>query len=199
MCYQFSHYIIQKIFIQKACNSLIDYFRFFQKETAVTIREYATYNLPEDEDIPFIDLIICPEYFAAYNREKLEYYGIDKEKYKFMGYFTPQQNGNGTDPRKIFYEVTHDVEEIFDRMRIKTLNKKIPEIHIDFNEGDFRKHINITTKFWNNFGRCYSIIPKRSVQKLGIVDIIFEAKMSIYVYFGHPGQFLAANRNSKVI
>lgn len=53
-----------------------------RKETAVTIREYATNNLPKDENIPFIDLIVCPEYFAAYSRTKLEYYGIDKEKRK---------------------------------------------------------------------------------------------------------------------
>ena len=98
-----------------------------------------------------------------------------------MGHFTPQKNGNRTDLREIFYDVTHNVEEIFDRMRIKTLNKKIPEIHINFKDGNFLEHINITTKFWNNFGRCYSIIPKRIIQKLGIVDIIFEAKMSIYV------------------
>ena len=169
-----------------------------QKDTAVTIREYATYNLPSDENIPFIDLIICPEYFEAYNSEKLNYYGIEREQYQFMGHFAPKKNKNGTDPRTIFYEVTHDVEDIIDRMRIKTLDKKSSKIHINFNEGNFLQHINITTKFWNNFGRCYSIIPKRSVQKLGIVDIIFEAKMSIYVYFGHPGQFLAANRNQKV-
>ena len=169
-----------------------------QKDTAVTIREYASYNIPPDENIPFIDLIVCPEYFAAYNSEKLEHYGMDKEQYKFMGNFYPKKNGNGTDPRKVFYEVTHDVEDIFDRMRIKTLSKKTPEIHIDFNKENFLEHINITTKFWNNFGRCYSIIPKNNVQKLGIVDIIFETKMSIYVYFGHPGQILAANRNSKV-
>ena len=170
-----------------------------QKETAVIIREYATHNLPDDEDIPFLDLIVCPEYFTAYNREKMEYYGIDKEKYKFMGHFMPTKNQNGTDLRNVFEEITYDVEEIMERMRIKTLSKKNPEIHINFNEGNLDEYINITTKFWDFFGRCYSIIPKRNVQKLGIVDIIFEAKMSIYVFFGHPGQFLAANRNCKAI
>ena len=168
-----------------------------QKDTAITIREYATYNAP-DENIPFIDLVICPEYFEAYNLEKLNYYGIMREQYQFMGHFAPKKNRNGTDPRTLFNEVTHNVEDIINRMRIKTLDKKNTEIHINFNEGIFLQHINITTKFWNNFGRCYSVIPKSNVQKLGIVDIIFEAKMSIYVYFGHPGQFLAANRNQKV-
>ena len=172
------------------------------KETAITIKEYATYKLSptetSDEDIPFIDLIVCPEYFAAYNKDKFDYYGIGKESYKFMGKYYPTKNSNDTDPRKIFYEVTHNVEEIFDRIRIKTLDKKNPLLHIDFSEGNYNDHLNITTKFWNNFGRCFSIIPKRDIQRRGIVDIIFEAKMSIYVYFGHPGQYLAANRNTKV-
>ena len=144
-------------------------------------------------------MTVCPEYFAAYNLEKMEYYGIDKEKYKFMGHFMPTKNGNGTNLRTVFNDVTHDVEEILNRMRIRTHSKKTPEIHIDFNNGDFREHITIITKFWNFFGRCYSIIPKRNVQKLGVMDFILEAKMSIYLFLGHPGQFLAANRNSKVI
>ena len=64
--------------------------------------------------------------------------------------------------------------------------------------GNFSDHLIITPKFWNHFGRCFSIRPKEDVRKLGIVDIIFEAKKSMYVYFGHPGQFEAANRNTKV-
>ena len=168
------------------------------KETAVTIKEFATYKLSPTDDIPFIDLIVCPEYFAAYNIERLDYYGIDKEKYKRKGQYYPTKNGNGTDPREIFNEVTHDVGEILDRIRIKTLDNKNPFVHVDFSNGNFSDHLDITTKFWKHFGRCFSIIPKKDIQRRGIVDFIFEAKMSMYLYFGHPGQFLAANRNTKV-
>ena len=149
------------------------HFRFFSKETAITIKEYATYKLSPEDNIPFIDLIVCPEYFAAYNTDKLEYYGIDKESYKFMGQYYPTKNGNGTDPRIVFKDVTHDVGDIFDRIRIKTLDKKNPLLHIDFSKGNYNDHLNITTKFWNNFGRCFSIIPKHDIQRRGIVDIIF--------------------------
>ena len=166
-----------------------------QYETAITIKEYST----STDNIPFLDLIVCPEYFEAYNTDKLQYYGMEKETYKFQGQYYPKNNSNGTEARNIFYEVTYDVEEIFDRIRINTLNKADPFIHIDFSKGNFNDHLVITPKFWNHFGRCFSILPKHDVRTLGIVDIIFEAKRSIFVYFGHPGQFEAANRNTKVI
>ena len=173
-------------------------FRYLRRNASITIQEFAKHKLSESENIPFIDLIICLNYFAAYKSNSLEYFGLEKEKYKHGGQYYPTTNGSDTDPRAVFDEVSYDVEEIFKGIRIKTLSKQKPYVDIDFTKEGFDRHILITTKFWNTFGRCYSIIPRDDVLKLGVNSIIFETTIDIYVYFGHPGQFLAANRNSKV-
>ena len=168
-------------------------------DTAITIKEYVKHTLTPSDNIPFIDLVICPNFFAAYKVDALKYYGLEKGKYRSKGQYYPTINGNDTDPREIFYEVSHDVEEIFVGIRIKTLNKEKRYVDIDFSQGNFNDHLSITTKFWNTFGRCYSIIPKENVLNLGVNNMEIKTRVDIYVYFGHPGQFLAANRNSKVI
>ena len=143
-------------------------------------------------------MIVCPGYFAAYKPESLEYFGFDKEKYKHFGQFSPIKNGNDTNLREVFREVSHDVDEIIKGIRIKTLNKQNPYVDVDFSAENFDENIEITTKYWNTFGRCYSIIPKLEVLKLGVYSIIIETLMNVYVYFGHPGQFTSSNRNQKV-
>ena len=87
-----------------------------------------------EESIPFVHIIICPEYFNAYNKKALEYYGIEKENYKRNGYFYPKRNGASRDPRHIFTEVSHAVEDILNGIQIKTLSKENPYIDIDFND-----------------------------------------------------------------
>ena len=172
--------------------------RYFKKETAVTTKEFPTGELTNEYDILFVDLIICPEYFAAYKKEKLQYYGIEREKYRNNGHFYPTINQPDKGPREIFYEVSYEVDEILNGIRIETLDKKSPYIDIDFSKTNFDQHITITSKFKDTFGRCYSIIPKQGIQNLGVVGILFEAKMDIYVYFSHPGQFLNPNGQQKV-
>ena len=57
----------------------ISNFRYFKGETAVTTKEFATGELTTEYDILFLDLTICPEYFAAYNKTVLQNYGIKKD------------------------------------------------------------------------------------------------------------------------
>ena len=47
-----------------------------------TMKEFSSYDMDVASSIPFVDLIICPEYFAAYKKEALSYFGLDKEGYK---------------------------------------------------------------------------------------------------------------------
>ena len=143
-------------------------------------------------------MIVCPGFFAAYNLQSLDIYGLSKEEYKHSGKYSPFENGNGTNLREVFNEVSHDVDDIIKGIRIKTLDKQNPYFDIDFSESNFEENINIATKFWNTFGRCYSIIPKAEVLKHGVYNIIIETFMDVYVYFGHPGQFTSSNRNQKV-
>ena len=163
------------------------------------MKEHASYDMSSKESIPFIDLIICPEFFVAYNENVLEFYGIEKENYRQNGNFYPNKNGKNIDPRNLFTIASLGIEEILIGIQIKTLNKENPYIDIEFNQNkSYSNHLYITTKFWNTFGRCYSITPSDKVRQLGVVSMIFEGRMDFYVYFGHPGQFLSANRNQKV-
>jgi len=170
-----------------------------KKDTAITIKEHASYDVNSEEKIPFVDLIICPEYFAAYNESVMEHYGILKEDYRRNGNFYPSKNNEEIDPRDLFNKVSHGIDDLLNGIQIKTLNKNKPYIDIVFNHKNSSTHLNITTKFWNTFGRCFSIRPSDKIRQLGVVSMIIEGKMDFYVYFGHPGQFLSANRNQKVL
>ena len=156
------------------------------------------HKLSPSEDIPFVDLVICPNFNVAYNDTALEWYGISKTEYRRKGKWNPTKNANGTDLRNVFNEVSHDVEDILIAIRIKTLTKKRQYVDVNFSKDNFNEFLRITTKYRDTFGRCYSIVPKHQIQKLGIHSIIFETRMDIYLYFGHQGQFLASGSETKV-
>ena len=143
-------------------------------------------------------MIVCPEYFSAYNHQSLDYYGLSKEEYKDFGKYSPVKNGNRTNLSDVFNELTHDVDEITKGIRIKTLDKQNPYVDIDFTVENFEENIDVTTKFWNTFGRCFSIMPNIKILKLGVYSVLIETLMDVYVYFGHPGQFTSSNHNQKV-
>ena len=174
--------------------------RYRAGETAITIKELVKHKVsPLDDDVSFVDLIVCPNFFVAYNEDMIDFYGLSKGKYRGKGRWSPTKNGNGTDLRKVFEDISHDVDEIFVNIRIKTLNKEKRYVDVNFAKDNYNKFLIITTKYSDSFGRCFSIIPTDEVQKLGVKSIIFETRMDIYVYFGHPGQFLAADSDTKVV
>ena len=90
------------------------------------------------------------------------------------------------------------MEDILISTRIKTFTKKRQYADVNFSNDNFDEFLTITTKYSDTFGRCYSIVPKNQVLKLGIYSMVFETRMDIYLYFGHQGQFLAANSETKV-
>ena len=151
-----------------------------------------------DIDAPFIDLTICPAYLSAYKDDVLNAYGMDKKEYRKKGVYSPSNNTQGTDLRAIFKSVTYDIDEILFRAVIKTTNRQKARFDIDFDGPNFTEHIDITTKYWDSFGRCFSMHPKDHVLKLGVRLVDFVARMDVYIYFGHPGQFLHSNTKSKV-
>ena len=71
-------------------------------------------------------------------------------------------------------------------------------ININFDGSDFSEYIDVTTKYMNTLGRCYSIHPKDHIIELGVVIMDITANLGFYVYFGHPGQFMYTNTKSKV-
>ena len=156
-------------------------FRYRAGETAITIKEFVKHKLsPTDDELAFVALMVCPNFFAVYNDEMIDFYGLSKSTYRGKRMLSPGKNGNGTDLRKVFKETTHDVDEIFVNIRIKTLNKERRYADVNFMIDNYNNFLIISTKYSDTFGRCFSIIPTKEVQQLGIQSMIFETRMDVY-------------------
>ena len=144
------------------------------------IREHSmsTQDSSEDTDTPFIDLTICPAYDVAYKEDLVEHYGLNKKQYRAHGVYFNKTYNQSNDVRSVFENVTHNIGELMHRMIIATRKSRLI---LNFDESNFSKDLDITTKYWNNFGRCYSIHPKDHIIKLGIINIDI---------VGYPGQFI---------
>ena len=151
-----------------------------------------------DTATPFVDFVVCPSYQMAYKKDILSFLGLDREEYKEGVSFYPLANETNMDPRDVFHVITYNTSEIFNKIIVRTLNQKEPKISIDFSEDRATERILIHTKFYATFGRCYSIEMPDDLISNGIISIEFIAKVDIYVYFGHPGQFMHVDTKAKV-
>ena len=161
-------------------------------------RVQSTADSAGDIDTPFIDLTICPAYDAAYKDDVLQHYGMDKNEYRNEGVYFPRNNAKDMDLRVIFQSITYDIAELLSHITIFTASKHNTHLDIEFDRPNFTDHINITTKYWPGFGRCFSIHPKEHILKQGVNAVLFVARIDIYIYFGYPGQFMNPNTKSKV-
>ena len=57
---------------------------------------------------------------------------------------------------------------------------------------------NYVTKYDQTFGKCFSIEINPNVTKMGVTKIEFYAKLNIYIYLHHPGQYMDVDSKSKV-
>ena len=152
--------------------------------------------------MPFIDLTICASYDDAYNDEVLKKYGMKKGKYRRSGHYAPT---NGKDDninlREVFNSVSYEPHEILDKIEFNTKDRTKTNFAVDFTgdssniteNGETRtvyENAVMHTVYWANFGRCYVFRPRDHVLKAAILGANVWAKMSIYVYFGYPGQFM---------
>ena len=170
------------------------------KGTVVRESVHSTSAAVGDINTPFIDLTICPTYYSAYKDDVLKVYGIDKKAYQRKGVYSPSNNNKDTDLRAIFNAITYDIDEVLSRIVIRTNSNTSQQTKftIDFEGSNFTEHIAITTKYWPVYGRCFSINPKDHVLKKGVINIDLMARIDIYIYFGHPGQFTYKSTTSKV-
>ena len=131
----------------------------------------------------------------------MDTFGLSKTGYRLEGKFKPTIDSNITmDLREIFDTVTHDIHELLHNVVVFTMDSTQSEFMEDFSNESKKNgttNIEITTKYHNNLGKCFSVRPKNHVIKLGVVAIDVVARMGIYVYFGHPGQYMY-NTKTKV-
>ena len=157
----------------------------------------------EDNDTPFIGLTVCPAYNSAYKEDVLKQYGMNKKDYRQNGGYQPKggkgYNDTGQNSRaEIFNEVTHEISDILNELVIQTRNANTSLFILNFNGGYDSEYVDIVTKYWPSFGRCYSITPKKYLVQQGITRIVAKARLSIYIYLGYPGQFMHSNSKTKV-
>ena len=94
--------------------------RFLTKDTAIRERVKSTADAAGDKSTPFVDLTICPAYESSYKEDVLRQYGMEKRKYVREGVYIPQNYTPEVDLRKIFEEVTHDIDEVLFSISIYT-------------------------------------------------------------------------------
>ena len=167
--------------------------RYRAQQTIVRERLRPTSDGVFDNDLPYIDLIICPSYEVAYNASKLQKYGLTRRSYRSEGTFRPSKDlYKNKDLHDIFDEVTHSVYDILAEVKINTLNidqSSFVERFSPSNNGT-TTHIKVSTKYFDSFGRCFSIRPKQHVIKHGINVVDIVARMDVTIHLGYPGQFM---------
>ena len=174
--------------------------RYQTKETIVREQIRPSSDGAFDDTLPFLDFVICPAYQFAYKHDVLQDYGLDKVKFRNDGHFVPRTNkSTGLDPKKFFNIITHDPNEILQKVKITTKDRDQRTFLQTFDgTNSTTEHLDVSTKYQNNLGRCFSIRPKNHVVKLEVIKIDITASMDIYVYIGYPGQFMY-NTKERVI
>ena len=152
----------------------------------------------ENMDSPFIGITVCPYYTSAFKKEALYGYGLDKRDYTGGVYF-PKKGTNKNDARATFVSVTQEVGEILKQVDIWTRYGNDSHFVVNFEASNQSDHIDIETKYWPLFGRCYSLSPRKHVLQQGLSFLEFYSRIDIYIYLTYPGQFMHTNSRTKVI
>ena len=143
--------------------------------------------------MPFIDLIICPDYEFAFKKEILQQYGIDSNEYRKGNFLPSNGTKNHSNLQNIFNDVTQNLNDLLYKVKFTTLDRKnrtFAEVFSIENPNNNTKNVDIVTKYTNTLGRCYSIRPRAHVVRLGILRVEIAARLDMYIYLGYPGQFM---------
>ena len=62
----------------------------------------------DDPTLPFLDLVVCPDYAVSHKKGELEKYGLDHQEYRSKGRFNPSVNESMKfDLRKVVSRIIH--------------------------------------------------------------------------------------------
>ena len=169
--------------------------RFLEYDTST--KTHVT--LTSDIVAPFIEFVVCPSYHTAYKTSEMSSYDIDRKQYSNGESFYPRVQGMDIRPRELFNHITYNASELLKKIVIRTVDTDEPKIIIDpSNMSNSSERVSMITKYSATFGRCYALGISEEVIIYGIISIEIESNIDIYVYFGHPGQFMHVDTKSKV-
>ena len=129
----------------------------------------------------------------AYNDSKLQKYGLTKRNYRSDGKFHPSTHYyRSIDLQDVFNNVSNDIADILSEVRFNTLNIDQDTFVEKFvsSSNDSTSHIKVVTKYFDSFGKCFSIRPKNHVSRYGINIIDIVARMDVTIHLVYPGQFM---------
>ena len=129
----------------------------------------------------------------------LKDYGLEKRDYRSNGIFMPKTNKGEVDADGMFHSVTYEINEIVKQIVINTRFGNTSRYIVDFDKTNDSKLIDIETKYSPTFGRCYGLGFRNHILQQGVSHIDVFARLGIYIYLTHPGQFMHVNSNTKVI
>ena len=176
-------------FLSFFCNRFLEYDTSTKTHVSLTSHNIA----------PFIEFVVCPSYHTAYKKSEMSLYDIDRKQYSNGESFCPRVHGMDIPPREIFKRITYNASELLKKIVIRTLDTTEPKIIIDpSNVKNSSERVSMITKYSSTFGKCYALGISEEIIKYGIISIEIEANLDIYVYFGHPGQFMHVDTKSKV-
>ena len=169
-----------------------------KKETSTIVRVKPT----SDPKTTFISFTICPDYHSAYKREVLKNHNMTVRDYRDKNaMWYPPQDANYTDAREFFHNITYEIHEVIEKIKISTmsLNKSEAKIYITQFENFKQENVEFHTQYEDTYGRCYTVNATQRLLDLGLKYVEFIARMGVYIFIEHPGQHLHGNSRSKVM
>ena len=111
----------------------------------------------------------------------------------------PSDDKSKINGREFFHEVTYEIHEIVDKIKISTMSLAQPKIVIEMLKELDRKYVEFITQYSDTYGRCYTMMATESLLRLGVTNVAFITRMGVYVFLDHPGQHIHGNSRAKVI
>ena len=156
--------------------------KYFKANLGTRIKMKSSY----ETILPMI--VLCPEYFAAYNENRMRRVGIaDKKSYQNGKWFG---NDSSKSPEDVFKDVTHDLGELIESFSV--LYKSGIKKHFS---GNF-DNLSIIERGHRTYGRCYELEFANNHDNVFFVDVV--AKRPIYVFINSPHTFYNEDSRSKI-
>ena len=127
------------------------------------------------------------------------YYNISVNDYRYGAKWYPRENITTKNARQFFHNITHELNEVIEKITISTMSLDKPKIKVVSGNRTDTKYATFTTQYTDTYGRCYTMNATEKVLALGITKVTFVTRMGVYVFLDHPGQHLHVNSRSKVL